>query len=304
MNVRSGLLGAFHAVVVMAATSLAVPCLAQVDAPTEAAFADPQPAAPAVQLQPSPAPTPFGVALPSGLPSSDVAVLDAPAGDGRRTISAFPANLARGVVGVFSRDNLQPFLLGAGLAAGGHSLDRRVQVLLDDRCLQCGRTGATMGGVAVVPFVGALFVAGRLSPQGPFRDTTYDFAQALAVDMVWTSALKYSLHRQRPNHGDFLSLPSGHTSAAFSLATVASRHYGWKLGVPAYLLASGIGLSRIESNKHYFSDVLAGAVLGVIVGRTVTRVDGEPAAKHRRISIGPATDVHGAGVGVNVSTSW
>jgi membrane-associated phospholipid phosphatase len=74
--------------------------------------------------------------------------------------------------------------------------------------------------------------------------------------------------------------------------------------VPAYLLASGIGLSRVEKNKHYLSDVLAGATLGIVVGRTVTRVNDEQPGRQRRLALGPASDLHGAGVSLNVSMSW
>jgi membrane-associated phospholipid phosphatase len=244
--------------------------------------------------------------LPPLTPAPDLAAaaLDRPAGDGRRTLSAFPLNVARGVIGVFSRDSLVPFAIGSGLALAGHSLDGRVESSLQGSCISCGSAGSTAGGVAVVPVVGALFLAGRFAPQGAFRAVSYDFAQAVVVNAVWTGALKYSLHRQRPDGSDYYSLPSGHTSTAFSLATVAEQHFGWKVGVPAYLLASGIGLSRIESNKHYLSDVIAGAAIGVIVGRTVTRVDGAPGAKHKTLSLYPATDPHGAGVGVGMSASW
>jgi len=85
---------------------------------------------------------------------------------------------------------------------------------------------------------------------------------------------------------------------------VADRHYGWRVGVSAYVLASGIGLSRVERNKHYLSDVLAGATLGIIVGRTVTRVNDERPARRGRLSVAPASDLHGTGVGLNVSASW
>ena len=227
-----------------------------------------------------------------------------PVGDGRRTLGAFPRNVARGVIGVFSRDTLAPFVVGSGLALAGHSLDRRVETALAGSCTSCGRTGASAGGPMVVPVVGALFLAGRFAPQGAFRAASYDLAQALAVNAVWTGALKFSLHRQRPDGSDFYSLPSGHTSTAFSLAAVTQRHFGWKAGVPAYLAAAGIGLSRIESNKHYLSDVLAGATIGVIVGRTVTRVNGEPGAKRKTFSLHPATDPRGAGVGLGMSASW
>jgi membrane-associated phospholipid phosphatase len=229
---------------------------------------------------------------------------DQPRGDGRRTLAAFPKNLGRGFVGVFSRDSLAPFVIGGAAALASHSLDQQTATLLDGRCVPCGRTGAVAGGVALAPFVGSLFVAGRFAPTGStFRAASYDAAQALIVDTAWTGLLKYSLHRTRPDGSDALSLPSGHTSAAFALATVAERHYGWKAGVPAYLLAAGIGASRIESNKHYLSDVVAGAALGTIVGRTVTRVNGGRAS-FRKLSVGPATDPHGTGIGLGVSASW
>jgi membrane-associated phospholipid phosphatase len=230
--------------------------------------------------------------------------LDLPRDDGRRTLSAFPKNLGRNFVGVFSGQNLVPFVFGAAATVTASAFDGSARDALQGSCPSCGSTGATMGGGAVVPFVGAMFVAGRFAPQGRFRAATYDFAQAMIVNGAYTSLLKYTVHRDRPDGSNSLSFPSGHTSTAFSLAAVADRHYGWKVGVPAYLLASGIGLSRIEKDKHYLSDVLAGATLGIIVGRTVARVDGGPAAKKRQISVSPATDPRGQGVGLALSATW
>ena len=219
-------------------------------------------------------------------------------------MGAFPKNLGRNFVGVFSGPNLLPFAVGAAATVSASAFDSRTQSLLQGSCDACATTGSSMGGAAVVPVVGAMFLAGRFAPQGRFRSATYDFAQAMIVNGAYTSILKYSVQRTRPDGSNNLSFPSGHTSTAFSLATVANQHYGWKVGVPAYLLASGIGLSRIEKDKHYLSDVLAGATLGVIVGRTVARLDGERPSKKRQISVGPATDPHGQGVGLNLSASW
>ncbi len=264
---------------------------------------------PALDLSPATLDLPQALDVPQATAPFDhtcdaAALSDRPAGDGRRTLSAFPRNVARGVIGVFSRDSLAPLLLGSGIALAGHSLDGRVETALQGRCLSCGRVGTSLGGTTGGVAVGAFFLAGRFAPQGALRTVSYDFAQAMVVNAVWTGALKFSLHRQRPDGSDYYSLPSGHTSTSFSLATVAERHFGWKVGVPAYLLASGIGLSRIESNKHYLSDVLAGAALGVIVGRTVTRVNGEPRAQRRTLAVGPAADAQGTGVGLAVSATW
>lgn len=225
-------------------------------------------------------------------------------GPDRRTLSAFPKNLGRNFLGVLSKDNLVPLVIGAGLTTAASAADARAQDVLRGSCPGCGQTGATLGGSAVVPVVGALFVAGRFAPQGQFRSATYDFAQALVVNGAYTGLLKHTVKRTRPDASNSLSFPSGHASTAFSLATVASHHYGWKVGVPAYAVAAGIGLSRVESNRHHLSDVIAGATLGFVVGRTVTRLDGGPAARKRTFSVGPLADPHGSGIGLAVSGSW
>jgi undecaprenyl-diphosphatase len=66
-----------------------------------------------------------------------------------------------------------------------------------------------------------------------------------------------------------LSFPSAHASASFAGAGVYAR-----LGlpvVPLYALATGLALSRLYLGVHYPSDVLAGAALGGVVGRTVCK---------------------------------
>jgi membrane-associated phospholipid phosphatase len=67
------------------------------------------------------------------------------------------------------------------------------------------------------------------------------------------------------------SFPSGHTTAAFSAATVFALEYRDQPLIPiiAYSAATLIGLSRITENKHWFTDVLAGAMFGYLTGRHV-----------------------------------
>jgi membrane-associated phospholipid phosphatase len=51
---------------------------------------------------------------------------------------------------------------------------------------------------------------------------------------------------------------------------VLQEHYGWKVGIPAYAFATYVGASRIQVQKHYLSDVVFGAAVGIVAGRTVT----------------------------------
>lgn len=61
------------------------------------------------------------------------------------------------------------------------------------------------------------------------------------------------------------SFPSGHTASSFAAAYFIQKTYGKKLGIPAYMLATGIGLSRVGVGVHYPSDVIAGAAVGTAV---------------------------------------
>lgn len=225
--------------------------------------------------------------------------------DGRRTLSAFPKNLGRSFIGVFSKDNLAPFLIGAAATAGSSLVDGQAQSFVTARGDSLGQVGSTAGGFPVMASVTVgLFAAGQFSGHGAFRSATYDIAQAVIVNSVYTTIAKKAVHRTRPDGSSQLSFPSGHTSSAFAMATVASAHFGAKVGIPAYLAAGLIGVSRIQSNKHYLSDVLAGATLGYVVGRTVVRENGEPVGRKTRMSLVPATDARGTGVGAGLNITW
>jgi membrane-associated phospholipid phosphatase len=93
-------------------------------------------------------------------------------------------------------------------------------------------------------------------------------------------ALKWTVGRARPNedkgpysftpfHGDH-SFPSGHATQSFTAASVITSHYDsvW-VGVISYGTATAIGLSRIEKDAHWTSDVLAGAFLGIGIGKAL-----------------------------------
>jgi len=95
------------------------------------------------------------------------------------------------------------------------------------------------------------------------KEGLIQFSKSFLTTLGASYALKYSINTERPN-GDTHSFPSGHTATAFSGASFLQRRYGWKYGIPAYLAASFVGWTRIESDNHYLKDVLAGAALGVI----------------------------------------
>jgi membrane-associated phospholipid phosphatase len=80
-------------------------------------------------------------------------------------------------------------------------------------------------------------------------------------------ALKYTVGESRPDTGKANSFPSGHTAQAFAAATFLSREYGDRsilIGVGAYVTATTVGVFRMLNNRHWISDVLVGAGIGIL----------------------------------------
>ncbi|MBB5716565.1 phosphatase PAP2 family protein [Sphingomonas aerophila] len=101
-----------------------------------------------------------------------------------------------------------------------------------------------------------------------------------------TWLLKELVHERRPDDSDNRSFPSGHTSVSFAAATTLEKRYGWKAGLPALAVARFVGLARVEADKHYIHDVLAGAAIGgasgfLLTGRHDDRVRLVPWAAHK-----------------------
>src|SRR5207247_4480720 len=86
---------------------------------------------------------------------------------------------------------------------------------------------------------------------------------------VLVEPLKLATHRERPDGSNHMAFPSGHAAVTFAAATVIERHLGWKRSVLGYAIASYVAASRLHDNRHYLSDVLFGAAVGSIAGRTV-----------------------------------
>jgi len=135
------------------------------------------------------------------------------------------------------------------------------------------RAGADMGGApAHMALALGTFAAGKLSGSREVSALGFQFIRANVMAQALTHAMKVTTRRIRPD-GTGLSFPSGHTSSSFAAATVLQQRYGWKAGVPAYLLASYVAASRVHDRRHFASDVMFGAGLGIAVGLTVTRPD-------------------------------
>jgi len=132
--------------------------------------------------------------------------------------------------------------------------------------------GAIAGGSPTLLGIAAtVYAVGRLKDQPKVSHVGMDLIRSLAVAEALTQGLKYTTRRERPDGSGRNSFPSGHSADTFAFATALERHLGWRGAVPAYVIASYVGASRLHENRHFASDVVFGAAVGIISGRTVTR---------------------------------
>jgi hypothetical protein len=113
-------------------------------------------------------------------------------------------------------------------------------------------------------------MAGVKSKNHWFDQTKYLIISNL-FSLGITTGLKYAVDKTRPNEGEH-SFPSGHTTLAFTNATVLYNEFyntSPALAYSGYAFALTTGAFRMINNKHWLSDVLAGAGIGILVTNLV-----------------------------------
>ena len=103
-----------------------------------------------------------------------------------------------------------------------------------------------------------------------YVDRTLEVGVACVALVGIVGGAKCLIQKERPDGSDFDSFPSGHSAKAFVGAELVRIEYGedhpW-LAVGAYAIATATGALRIYNNRHWFSDVIAGAGIGILSAR-------------------------------------
>lgn len=100
-----------------------------------------------------------------------------------------------------------------------------------------------------------------------FKERLLLSAGSVAVGQGTFQLLKVIIYRDRPDGSDRKSFPSAHTGTAFIGAHLLMKEYGYIspwIGVSAYTAATTVGFLRVTNNKHWFSDLMVGAGLGML----------------------------------------
>jgi membrane-associated phospholipid phosphatase len=117
--------------------------------------------------------------------------------------------------------------------------------------------------VASVYALTAIGVKGRHQLFG----RTVIFAMSTILSAPLVASLKHSTHQLRPDGSDYNSFPSGHTTTAFIGAEMMHQEFGFRspwYSIAGYSMATGTALLRIMNNRHWLSDVIAGAGIGML----------------------------------------
>lgn len=165
---------------------------------------------------------------------------------------------------------------GAGLALAVHPWDEEINDYLQDSSSALWKAGKVIGST---PFIlGSAFAAyavGRWGDHPKLQHLGMDEIEGALLSAGIVAGAKQIARRDRPLNPDGtkqagFSFPSGHAAASFTAATILQQHLGYRAGVPTYIVASYVAMSRLHDNRHFASDVIFGAATGIVIGRSVT----------------------------------
>jgi hypothetical protein len=188
-------------------------------------------------------------------------------------IRALAENLIQDVKHLPSKQNLLLATIGGGLALSVHPADQDFNAHLRshyDGVNMAFAAGKYLGNTPeqVALSIGT-YAVGRVFDKPKVAHLGMDLLQAQILSELMVQPLKFATQRTRPDHSNNHSFPSGHAAVTFATATVIERHLGWRKSLLAYTIASYVAASRLHDNRHYLSDVVFGAAVGSIAGRTV-----------------------------------
>lgn len=184
----------------------------------------------------------------------------------------------------FTYKNMGIATVGLGLAGIAHTWDDDVKGQLEGKSLVEGPSDLTniYGSSSFnLPVSLGLWGVGKITGRPKIAETGSLLLRTLGLAQLAVAPIKFSVRRERPNKSNKLSFPSGHTANSFAIARLFQRRHGNYVGIPLYVLSGFVAAGRLEDDLHFLSDVVMGAVLGTIVGSSVTL------GKSEKVSIYP-----------------
>jgi hypothetical protein len=192
-------------------------------------------------------------------------------------LRALGPTIWRDAEGIAQPDNLM--ILGVSLAAAigiRQDLDGDVRQETAAHPQRWGDVSRFLGHLGEAPYqvpvLGVLWGVSLWTDDPELHSLSSTLVSAYTINGLATLAIKAVADTERPdpdwNRGRW-GFPSFHASSAFTIAGVLEEYYGWDVGLPAYTLAGLISWSRIDERDHDLSDVVFGAAMGWVIGKSV-----------------------------------
>jgi membrane-associated phospholipid phosphatase len=208
-----------------------------------------------------------------------------------RYLRSYPQTFETAVKSPLKWQTKDWLIAGSVIAIDGtlYFLDEDINAMIhsnrSDFTHKLAKAGNSLGnGEYSIPIVGAVWLGGLLIKSPKTQDTASLTMKSLLLANGLTSVLKYGTQRYRPyiNRGNEFwngagfthhrdSFPSGHTTLVWSIAPILASQYNKTVWVPplVYTAACVTGYARMHDEKHWSSDVFAGACIGYFTARLV-----------------------------------
>jgi len=208
--------------------------------------------------------------------------------------SSYPSFFVSGIKKSLTNRSNQVILGGAGITVLLlHQFDKEVKTYSQDYGLMPDQLSHLLdlygGGLAYPITMVGVGMESSFNGEGweeRIRKLKYVMT-SVGVTATLTEIIKISVGRERPNGKNKKAFPSGHTSGSFVIASVLDELYGRNIGLPAFFMAGLVGAQRIHDNKHWLTDVIAGAALGTVIGHGFGKIYRNE-VKNSLLSIVPA----------------
>ena len=157
-----------------------------------------------------------------------------------------------------------------------------------------------LGDSGMLPATAGLFAVSLLTDDQRFQDAAFTSFQSVLYARLLTGALKGTVGRVRPEDtagahqfmpfSGHRSFPSGHATTAFAALTPWILYYPHTATYGLFALGTGTAVARIAFDKHWPTDVLAGAAIGFFTARYLTK-------RHQAVIAGGSEDGYGITLG-------
>jgi membrane-associated phospholipid phosphatase len=196
---------------------------------------------------------------------------------------------------IFTDEVLIGTAIGIGAIGLAYAVDDEVDKwAVDHKDDRANRNAGDLGKFATLGVLGASAFAAMDRDDPRLSRTAVSSLQAAALGLGVSAATNYAVGRAKPEEGlgksdfdsgrsrDITSFPSDLTTVAWAAVTPYAKEYGapWLYGVAA--LAN---IGRVAERRHWFSDTVAGSVLGYGVGSLMWNLNREREKKQPRISL-------------------